>query len=131
MTLSLEDATSFLYGAGELVHGWQGDTAELIASAAERFPGKPFCLVKRWILIELTASEVEASPSGLPPMIVYAHEVIHDSRRRFLPGYWVRSTYGLSYESPWMFETRNTVYLFVGDGYRKQAGQEILASLFS
>ncbi|MNH43840.1 hypothetical protein D3C79_1058450 [compost metagenome] len=61
-------------------------------------------------------------------MLVLAHEVIYDSRVRFVPGSWVRSTYAVSFQHPCMFETRNTIYLLVGDGYRKQASLELVLS---
>lgn len=102
MSVSLDDAMEFLYGAGEVVHGWSGDRAELIQAAEQRFPGKAFCLVKRWIIVEIPANEVEPLPDGIAPMIVLAHEVIYDSRGRFVPGCWVRSTYAISHEHPWI-----------------------------
>lgn len=128
MSVSLQDAMSFLYGAGELTHGWNGERAEMIDAAQQRFPGKAFCLVKRWIIVEIPTDEVEPLPSGIAPMIVLAHEVIYDSRERFVPGSWVRTTYAISHEQPWMFETRNTIYLLVGDGYTKQASLEMVMS---
>lgn len=128
MSVSLDDAMEFLYGASEVVHGWAGDRAELVQAAEQRFPGKAFCLVKRWIIVEIPANEVEPLPGGIAPMIVLAHEVIHDSRGRFVPGSWVRSTYAISHGKPWMFETRNTTYLLIGDGYRKQAPLELVLS---
>lgn len=130
MPVSLEDAMSFLYGAGEVVQGWSGERSELVQAAQQRFPGKPYCLVKRWILVDLTTSGTEPVSAEIPPMFVFAHEVIYDSRQRFAPGYWVRSSYGISTEPPRMFETRNTVYLLMGDGYRKQASSETYSSLF-
>jgi hypothetical protein len=118
----------FLYGAGEVVHGWSGDKAELVQAAEQRFPGKAFCLVKRWIIVEIPPNEVEPLRGAITPMVVLAHEVIYDSQGRFVPGSWVRSTYAISNEHPSMFETRNTVYLLVGDGYKKQASLEMVLS---
>ncbi|GJB79493.1 hypothetical protein RYH74_07850 [Pseudomonas sp. LSJ-87] len=128
MSVSLEGAMSFLYGAGEVAKGWAGERADLIEAAQERFPGKAFCLVKRWIIVEIPPNEVEPLPGGIAPMLVLAHEVIYDSRGRFVPGSWVRSTYAVSFQHPCMFETRNTIYLLVGDGYRKQASLELVLS---
>ncbi|EPJ8755021.1 hypothetical protein PPUJ13061_17490 [Pseudomonas putida] len=128
MSVSLDDAMEFLYGAGEVVHGWSSDRAELVQAAEQRFPGKAFCLVKRWIIVEIPTKEVGPLPGGIAPMIVLAHEVIYDSRGRFVPGSWVRSTYAVSFQHPCMFETRNTIYLLVGDGYRKQASLEFVLS---
>lgn len=128
MAVTLDEVTEFLYGGGKVVHGWADDRGELVQAAEQRFPGKAFCLVKRWIIVEIPANEVEPLPDGIAPMIVLAHEVIYDSRGRFVPGCWVRSTYAISHEHPWIFETRNTVYLLIGDGYKKQASLEMVLS---
>ena len=129
MSASLEEIMSFLYGVGDFVEGWGGDEAELVHSAQQRFPGKPFCLVRRWILIDVVANEGELSPAGVPPMVIFAHEVVQDSRRRFDPGHWVRTTYAVSQPEHCMFETRSTVYLLLGDGYRKEATLDVVFSL--
>ena len=129
MVISLDEVTEFLYGAGELLEGWTGTRVDLVQAAHERFSGKAFCLVQRWILVELPPEEVEPLPNGIAPMVIFAHDVIHDSRRRFAPRPWVRSTYAVSFEHPCMFETRSTIYLLVGDGYRKQAKLELVLSL--
>ncbi|KGK23462.1 DUF6957 family protein [Pseudomonas asiatica] len=129
MAISFDEVTGFLYGAGELLEGWAGTRADLVQAAHEHFPGKAFCLVQRWILVELPPDEVQTLTNGIAPMVIFAHDVIHDSRGRFAPRSWVRSTYGVSYDHPCMFETRSTVYLLIGDGYRKEAKLELVLSL--
>ena len=129
MAASLDEILSFLYEAGDLVEGWSGDPADLVNAAEQRFPGKPFCLVRRWILIDVVGSEGELSPAGVPPMVIFAHEVVQDSRRRFDPGHWVRTTYAVSQPEHCMFETRSTVYLLLGDGYRKDATLDVVFSV--
>ncbi|WP_433885399.1 DUF6957 family protein [Pseudomonas vranovensis] len=120
---------SFLYGAGDLVEGWDGDAADIVHRAQQRFPGKPFCLVRRWILIDAVANAGELSPAEVPPMVIFAHEVVQDSRRRFDPGHWVRTTYAVSQPELCMFETRSTVYLLLGAGYKKEATLDTVFSL--
>jgi hypothetical protein len=129
MAVSLDEVTEFLYGAGELLERWAGTKDDLVQAAQELFPGKAFCLVQRWILVDLPPGDVETLANGIAPMVIFAHEVIHDSRGRFAPRSWVRSTYAISNQHPRMFETRSTVYLLVGDGYRKQAKLELVMSL--
>ncbi|WP_447802015.1 DUF6957 family protein [Pseudomonas serbica] len=122
--VTLEEISQLLYGAGEVMVGWQGTQDELIALAANAFPGKPFCVVRQWILIDLTVNPDEKEKlmgSGLLPATLYAHEVVLDSRNRFQPGMWVRSNFGLSFTEGSMFETKNTVYLLWGSGQRKEA----------
>jgi len=122
--VTLEEIAQLLYGAGEVMAGWQGTQDELIALAAKGFPGKPFCVVRQWILIDLTVNPDEKEKLmgiGLLPATLYAHEVVLDSRNRFQPGMWVRSNFGRSFTQGCMFETKNTVYLLWGPGLRKEA----------
>ncbi|MFG0323988.1 DUF6957 family protein [Pseudomonas sp. zjy_15] len=129
MAASLKEIMSFLYGAGDLVEGWDGDPADLVQAAQQRFPGKPFCLVRQWVWIDVVTSEGELAPAEVPPMVIFAHEVVQDSRRRFDPGHWVRTTYAVSHPGQCIFETRSTAYLLLGDGYRKEASLDVVFSL--
>jgi hypothetical protein len=121
--VTLEEISQLLYGAGEEVAGWRGTQNELIEFAADTFPGKAFCVVKQWILIDLTVTPTEKdklSGLGLLPATLFAHEIVLDSQNRFQPSMWVRSNFGIS-SSPYMFETKKTVYLLLGPGLRKEA----------
>ncbi|WP_455886271.1 DUF6957 family protein [Pseudomonas rustica] len=132
MPISIEDAFQFLYGEGKKVSGWSGDPDELVSLAQQMFPGKPYCLVKRWAVAEMSGSEKELvglTSEGLLTTLVFAHEVVRDSRNRFPPGHWVRSNFGISHSHPCMFETRSTVYLLLGDGCRKRATLDTVFSL--
>ena len=131
MSATLEAVAEFFYGGGKEAPGWHGSKDELINLAEQAFPGKPFCLVKQWIIADLQITKEELqrlSSMGLLPIALYAHEVVQDSRRRFPPGHWVRTNFGISHVHPVMFETKSTVYLLLGDGRRKQAG---LSTIFS
>ena len=122
--VTLEEISQLLYGAGEEVAGWQGTQDELIALAAKTFPGKAFCVVKQWILIDLTVTPAEKEKLtglGLLPATLFAHEIVLDSKGRFQPSMWVRSNFGVSFTEGCMFETKNTVYLLLGPGLRKEA----------
>jgi hypothetical protein len=122
--VTLEEISQLLYGAGEEMPGWQGAQDELIALAANTFPGKAFCVVKQWILIDLTVNSAEKeklSGLGLLPATLFAHEVVLDSQNRFQPSMWVRSNFGVSSTESCMFETKNTVYLLLGPGLKKEA----------
>jgi hypothetical protein len=122
--VTLEEISQLLYGAGEQMRGWQGTQDELIALAAKAFPGKAFCVVKQWILIDLTVTPAEKDKLtglGLLPATLFAHEIVLDSKGRFQPGMWVRSNFGVSFTEGCMFETKKTVYLLLGPGLRKEA----------
>ncbi|MBV7549826.1 hypothetical protein KW849_26430 [Pseudomonas sp. PDM26] len=122
--ITLEEISHLLYGAGKEALGWQGTQDELIALAAKTFPGKAFCMVKQWILIDLTVNSDEKEKLtglGLLPATLFAHEIVLDSKGRFQAGMWVRSNFGVSFTEGSMFETNNTVYLLLGPGRRKEA----------
>ncbi|PKH14652.1 hypothetical protein BI292_05235 [Pseudomonas sp. 43NM1] len=122
--VTLEEISRLLYGAGEEMPGWQGSQDELIALAAKTFPGKAFCVVRQWILINLTVTPAEKEKLtglGLLPATLFAHEVVLDSKGRFQPQMWVRSNFGKSFTEDCMFETKSTVYLLLGSGLRKNA----------
>ena len=122
--VTLEEIAQLLYGAGEEMLGWQGTQDELIALSAKTFPGKPFCVVRQWILIDLTVNPDEKEKLaglGLLPATLFAHEIVLDSKGRFQPAMWVRSNFGKSFAEGCMFETKSTVYLFWGSGLRKEA----------
>lgn len=129
--VTLEEISQLFYGTGEEVPGWEGSQEDLIALTAKAFPGKAFCVVRQWILIDLTVTPDEKEKLmnlGLLPMTLFAHEVVLDSKGRFQPGMWVRSNFGKSFTEGCMFETKNTVYLLLAAGQRKEAS---LAAAFS
>src|SRR5471030_2493053 len=122
--VTLEEISQLLYGAGKEMPGWQGTQDELIALSTKAFPGKAFCIVRQWILIDLTVNSDEKeklSGLGLLPATLFAHEIVLDSKGRFQPGMWVRSNFGKSFTEGCMFETKSTVYLLWGSGLNKEA----------
>ncbi|GAB6404099.1 DUF6957 family protein [Pseudomonas sp. MHK4] len=122
--VTLNEISQLLYGAGEEMPGWLVSQEDLISLAAKSFPGKAFCVVKQWILIDLTVNPAEKeklSRLGLLPATLFAHEIVLDSKGRFQPSMWVRSNFGVSFTEGCMFETKNTVYLLLGPGLRKEA----------
>lgn len=122
--VTLDEISQLFYGAGGETPGWEGFQEDLISLATKAFPGKAFCLVRQWILIDLIMTPDEKdklTKLGLLPATLFAHEVVLDSKCRFQPGMWVRSNFGLSFSQGCMFETKNTVYLLWGPGQRKEA----------
>ncbi len=61
--------------------------------------------------------------------MVYALNVVLDSRGRFNPGDWVRSSFQLSYKETGFFLTKNTVYILLGNGMRQKITVRDLISL--
>jgi len=82
-------------------------------------------------LIDLTVTpdeKVKLTSLCLLTGKLFALEVALDSKGRFQPGMWARSNFGKSFTEGCMFETKNTVYLLLAAGQRKEAS---LAAAFS
>ena len=106
--------------------------AEIEAIVAERFPRKAYCLVEDWLIFhvdEPPASLARVRAMGLQTMFMYAHCVVYDERARFPPGGWVRSTLCKSFDGVCLFETRNTVYVLMGQGREMTASLKTIFSL--
>lgn len=72
----------------------------VVRLVAERFPNKAYCLVENWIVFRaaLTQDELaKVNPAGHLLLFVFAHKVVKDSRGRFQPGDWVRSSMCISF----------------------------------
>lgn len=113
----------FMKGPRKPLEGLPG-SSEARALASQRFPGKPYCLVRDWTIfrIEVTPAELsKVHASGQLPMIVFAHNVAEDSQGRFERGDWVRSTMCTSFNDGVLFETRNTIYVLIGPGHEQPA----------
>jgi len=130
--VTLDEIAQLLYGTNGETSGWTGTQEDLISLADKVFPGKAFCVVRQWILIDLTVTPEETEKLknlGLLPAALFAHEVVLDSKGRFQSGMWVRSNFGVSFIYGCMFETKNTVYLLWGPGQRKEATVEAAFSM--
>ena len=106
--------------------------AEIEALAAEHFPRKAYCTVEDWLIFHVDESPeslAKVRATGLQPMFMYAHCVIHDQQGRFPPGGWVRSTLCKSFDGVCLFETRNTVYVLVGEGREMKASLKTIFGL--
>jgi hypothetical protein len=105
---------------------------ELTELCARQYPSKPFCLVEQWTLFRVDVSSddlAKIQAAGHLPHFAFAHKVIHDSRGRFQPGDWVRSSMAISFDGV-MFETKNTVYVLMGEGQERVASLKTIFSFF-
>ena len=111
-----------------------GETQEaLIRIVKARFPNKGFCIVQQWTIVRAIASDEDLTKihvHGQLPLFVFAEKVILDSRGRFDYGNWVRSTMAISFQDGFLFETKNTVYVLMGDGDEKSANLAAILSLY-
>lgn len=132
-SINIEDISDFLTRAGEPIPSACEDEAVGVALAYEMCPGKKYCSVRQWILVDLDISDDKKTliiEQGFHPVLLYAHSVVTDSARRFSPGDWVRSTLLVELKNNYLFETNNSVYILLGTGSRKTAAPDVVTSIF-
>lgn len=106
---------------------------EVLLAAREHYKRMPLCVVEDWVILDAILTEDEqakVAAAGCQPMFLFAHNVVHDEQRRFEPGHWVRSTIARTFKEGYLFETRNTVYVLKGPGYRKSSSLQGIFSIF-
>lgn len=131
MTIPVQ--SELLEGTGTPREGSTASETEIISMLRERFPGRGYCLVRDWTIFraDLTPDELKTIESrGHQPLFVYAHNVLEDSHGRFRPGDWVRTSMCVSFDGEAVFETKNTVYVLVGNGVEKTVSLKAIFSFF-
>ena len=129
----LDAITALLYGPGISMVGHEMTNDQAISKVRERFPTRHYCLVRDWIWIDLDMpSEVREHliDTGRQPIMLYAHNVVFDSLKRFDSGDWVRSTPLVNLSEGVFFETKNSVYVLIGHGIRKRAALSTVIEVF-
>lgn len=121
-----------LSGQGEIINRCDLSVEDATDFVQRNFAEYSYCLVREWVLLELErcGEQYDALRSrGVEPVLVFARNVVFDSRERFNPGDWVRSTFLLRYEDEGLFFTRNTLYVLLGTGTRQRITLSDLLSL--
>ncbi|NWN50468.1 hypothetical protein HT121_24175 [Pseudomonas sp. MAFF 301514] len=121
--MNLTQLAKLLGGQDASVDGCGLSAQEAALTAQQKFKSQPFCLVSEWTILDLEVDEDELNAlrlRGLEPVIVYALHVLLDSRGRYLPGDWVRTSFRVSHEESGFFLTTNTVYVLLGKGHRQR-----------
>lgn len=119
------------YGPAEVRPGADLSDVELIEFALNNCANKPYCIVRQWMIIDVLMSEKrsrEIEQLGMRPSVVYAANIVHDSRDRVSTDNWLLSTYQVSFGNCF-FETRNSLYILAGRGFRKSASFKTINSL--
>jgi hypothetical protein len=132
MSDTLRDVVELLNGDGEPLAGFEGDATEAEAMATLRPSWKPYCIVSDWMLIEIEVTDEfreSLACDGLQPCVRYASNVLSHSFNERLAGDWVRSTFQRSFSDGFVFETRNTVYILMGKGLRKNASIQTVSAI--
>ena len=125
-------AFTSLLSAGENINGCPLPDLDAVTFAGLHFPSRAYCLVADWAILDLditTRQRKAITDRQLIPALVYALTVIQDSKGRFPPGDWVRTTLGVSFTHDCLFRTKNTVYVLMGSGRRLRTDLNIALSL--
>lgn len=130
---------NILFGAGEQqdlegimspMEGCSLPAEEAVRLAKSLHPRKRYCLVLDWILIDIDMAEGRKLPDGFQPTVVYSPNILDDEVCRFPRGGWVRSTFEVSFQEGCLFETKNTIYVLMGNGARTRCDWGTLGRLF-
>lgn len=129
----LSEINDLLYGPGESMPGSEMTDEQAMAYAQKTFPRGDYCLVRKWIWIDLDVSDqqrAELAKTKRLPVIIYANGVVFDSNRRWDVGDFVRTSPLHAFEKGFHFKTLNSTYLLLGAGVRKLANAESVAHIF-
>lgn len=122
-----EPGAPFEFGCHEI------DSEKFTQIAMERYPSKPYCLVRDWVVwdMRIDDSELKAfEADSIKPVFVHAKFVIEDQTGRARYGYYRISTPLVEISEPCFFVTRNTVYILAGSGTRKAVDSKDVSALF-
>ena len=129
--MNLADYVSVL-SAGEKIDGCQLAPSDAVAFASLHFPSRAYCLVADWAILDLDITTRQRKSITDKKKIhthIYTLTVIQNSKHRFPPGDWVRTTLGVSFTHDCLFRTKNTVYVLMGTGRRLRTDLDIALSL--
>jgi hypothetical protein len=114
---------------GEPLQGASPSEADTIQNLVKE-TGKAICAVTAWVIIDVF--DVDPAPiraSGKQPFVMFTHSVLLHSSGEFQPGERVKTGYAVSFDGRGVFETKDTVFLLVGNGYRRSASIEVLDAI--
>jgi hypothetical protein len=129
----LKALADLLYGTGQHMAGSEMSDEEATAYARSNLPFGNYCLVRGWIWLDLDVSEqvrAALAKTQRQPVLLYAHNVVFDIKRRWDVGDFVRTSPLHAFEEDFHFKTLNTTYLLLGNGIRKRANAETVARIF-
>ncbi|MBD8120347.1 hypothetical protein IFT62_03900 [Pseudomonas lutea] len=120
-----------LFGPAQPLSGSKLDDDTLLKLACEEFPEKEFCIVRRWMLIDVILADDEESlirSSGLRPVLIYAQAMITKAGTKAEAIQGVLSGFQLTFEDCF-FETQDMLYILAGRGSRKFASKPSVSAL--
>ncbi|ERV37567.1 hypothetical protein Q069_00066 [Pseudomonas aeruginosa BL15] len=113
-----------LRGPALAMEGLDASPEEAASQVAERFPGKPYCVVQDWVLFDLEMPDLVRdgmAGMGQKPMMLVFLDMVHDALGRYPNGGWARTAPLQSFVEERFFETKDSVYVLLGPGQRRRA----------
>lgn len=111
---------------GEPLSGASEAEAELIQSRVAE-TGKAYCAAVAWVIIDVL--DVDAEPLaalGRLPIVLFSHSVLLHSTGDYENGERIKTGYATSYDGRGIFETTDTIFVLLGQGFRKRVSIELL-----
>ncbi len=122
-----EPGINFEFGCHE------SDSQKYIELATQKYPHKPYCLAKDWVVWDVEVSDEEKKEfeaNGIQPVVVHVKFVLEDPTGRTVRGDYRISTPLIEMSEPCYFVTHNTVYILEGTGTRKTANAKDVCALY-
>jgi hypothetical protein len=106
---------------------------EIIAYTKQRFPDKPYCVVKNWTWLEITAANGELDGTGgasgdVNSSVLYIGEIIADEAHRPRLGPMMRTSALCEFHRDCIFVTKNTAYILCGSGNRTKVSAGLMTN---
>lgn len=104
---------------GDVLLGSDMTDEQAFVYAHLNFPNGRFCLVRGWTWVEFgmsSAGFARLRAQGIYPVMLYSSHVVFDGMQRWSEGSFVRTSALVSFREKFIFETRNTAYVLLGDG---------------
>ncbi|MFJ6826241.1 DUF6957 family protein [Pseudomonas sp. NPDC090964] len=111
---------------GEPLSGASEAEAELIRSRVAA-TGKAYCAAVAWVIIDVL--DVDADPlaaTGRLPIVLFSHSVLLHSIGDYENGERIKTGYATSYDGRGIFETSDTIFVLMGQGFRKSVSIKLL-----
>jgi hypothetical protein len=111
---------------GEPLSGaFEAETLFIKTRVAET--GKAYCAAVAWVIIDVL--DVDAGPLaaiGRLPIVLFTHSVLLHSAGDYGNNECTKTGYATSYDGRGMFETSDTIFVVVGQGFRKSVSIKLL-----
>ena len=111
---------------GEPLSGASEAEAEFIKTRVAE-TGKAYCAAVAWGIIDVL--DVDAEPLaaiGRLPIALFTHSVLFHSTGDYENNERIKTGYATSYEGRGIFEISDTIFLLVGQGFRKSVSLKLL-----